>query len=256
METMSNALQAGFRHVWSSAILGSSCQVAQGEALRASGIDRAELFIVGTVNSGGEGCTGFGTCYEQTMSGAQEQFQSLGFDTLDMIMLNYPTGAGCQSIAGQWEAFEELYAKERVRAIAVSNFSPEQIECITANASATVPSVNRLHYSIGDAGTVIEDNARHGIFVQSYSPLSSHGKAAALIIDSDCKSIGQRHGKTAPQVALKWILQTNGTVAMQSINLTHLQEDIDIFDFELTEEELGTLNAKSLQDQQLADVLV
>merc|ERR1719473_1586563 len=124
------------------------------------------------------------------MSGAEEQFETLGFESLDMIMLDYPSRAsGCDAISGQWKAFEELYASKRVRTIAVSNFSPEQMECITSNATSTVPAVNQLHYSVGDAGTMIADNAKYGIVVQSYSPLNS----GSLISDEDCKSIGEKH---------------------------------------------------------------
>merc|ERR1711953_333350 len=148
--------------------------------------------------------------------------------------------SGCDAIQGQWKAFEELYANKRVRTIAVSNFSPDQIECITSNSTATVPSVSQLHYSVGDAGTMIEDNAKYGIVVQSYSPLNS----GSLIYDEDCKSIGEKYSKTAAQIALKWIIQTNGTVATQSTSLTHLQEDVDLFDFEMIEDELATLSAK------------
>merc|ERR1719277_1348343 len=175
------------------------------------------------------------------MSEAEQQFQVIGYDTLDMIMLDYPSYSGCDAVVGQWKAFEELLANKRVRTIAVSNFSPDQIECITSNASATVPSVNQLHYSVGDAGTMIADNAKYGIYVQSYSPLNS----GSLISDSDCKAIGDKYGKSAAQIALRWIIQTNGTVATQSTSLVHLQEDMDLFDFDLTEEELAKLNAKA-----------
>lgn len=238
-DATSKALQAGFQFVWSSVLIGSGCQAAQGDAIRASGMDRSKLFIAGTVNSAG--CSNLDDCYTSTMSESEQQFQVLGFDTLDMLMLDYPAYSGCDAIAGQWKAFEELYAQNRVRTIAVSNFSPDQIECITSNASATVPSVNQLHYSVGDAGTMIADNAKYGIYVQSYSPLNS----GSLISDDDCKAIGAKYGKSAAQVALKWIIQTNGTIATQSTSLAHLQEDVDLFDFELTEDELATLNGKS-----------
>jgi len=80
--------------------------------------------------------------------------------------------------------------------------------------------------------------------VQSYSPLNS----GSLVSDADCKSIGENHSKSAAQIALKWILQTTGTVATQSTKLNHLQEDLDIFDFVLTDDELATLNSKSAQE--------
>jgi len=245
-DATSKALEAGFRNIWSSVLVGSGCQAAQGDAIRASGINRSELFIAGTVNTGG--CSDFDSCYSQTKSGAEGQFEVLGFDKLDMIMLDYPTYSGCDAIAGQWAAFEELYANQRVGTIAVSNFSPTQIECITSNSSATIPSINQLHYSVGDAGTMIEDNAKYGIVVQSYSPLNG----GSLVSDEDCKSIGANYNKSAAQIALKWIVQTGGTVATQSTSLSHLQEDLNIFDFEMSDDELAQLSAKFAQTDMVA----
>lgn len=243
-DATSKALQAGFRFVWSSLDGGPYCQVAQGEGIRASGIDRSSLFIAGTSNAG-RYCTDFDGCYESTMSTAQQQFTNLGFEVLDMLMLDFPSSAGCDAIRGQWKAFEELYADQRVRTIAVSNFSPQQVECITSNASATVPSVNQLHYSVDHAFGYIEDNGKYGIVVQAHSALNG----GSLLRDADLISIGKNHNKTAAQVAFKWILQTNGTVATQSTSLDHLQEDMDIFDFALSDDELATLNMKSMHTQ-------
>jgi len=219
-DATSLAIQAGFRFIWSSVLIGDECQVAQGKAIADSGM-RSELFIAGTVNSGS--CSGIDGCYDETKNGAEGQFKALGVDYLDMLMLDYPT-QGCEGITGQWKAFEEFLAAGLVGTIAVSNFSPDQIQCITANAGATVPAVNQIHYSIGSKGTMIEDNAKFGVQVQSYSPLNS----GALIRDADTVSIGQTHNKSGAQIALKWILQTKGTVATQSTSLKHLQEDMAI----------------------------
>lgn len=238
-DATSLAIQAGFRFIWSSVLVGDECQNAQGQAI-ANSDKRSELFIAGTVNSGS--CSGIDGCYDQTKNGADGQFAVLGVDYLDMLMLDYPT-QGCDGIAGQWKAFEEFLAGGRVGTIAVSNFSPDQIQCITANTSATVPAVNQLHYSVGSKGTMIEDNAKFGVQVQSYSPLNS----GQLIRDADTVSIGQGYNKSGAQIALKWILQTKGTVATQSTSLKHLQEDMAIFDFAMTEAELAQLSAKGAQ---------
>jgi diketogulonate reductase-like aldo/keto reductase len=231
-----DAITAGFRFIWSSALIGTSCQEAQGQALAASDVDRSELFISGTVNTGY--CSGLDSCYQQTLQDSNAQFTILGQDKLDMLMLDYPTQS-CDGIAGQWKAFEELYSAGRVRSIAVSNFDSDQLACLGANA--TVPVVNQLHFSVGSSITMIEDNAKLGIVVQSYSPLDS----GRLVHDTDCANIGSAHGKSAAQVAFKWILQHNGTVATQSTNIQHLQEDIDIFDFMLSDDEMNVLDGKS-----------
>jgi diketogulonate reductase-like aldo/keto reductase len=231
-----DAISAGFRFIWSSALIGETCQEAQGEAIAASPVDRSDLFISGTVNTGS--CSGFDTCNQQTGQEANAQFTILKQDTLDMLMLDYPS-RDCDGIAGQWKAFEDLYSAGKVRSIAVSNFDSDQLACL--GADATVPVVNQLHFSVGSDVQVVEDNAKLGIVVQSYSPLDS----GRLVHDEDCASVGTAHSKSAAQVAFKWILQHNGTVATQSTNIQHLQEDIDIFDFMLSDDEMNLLDGKS-----------
>merc|ERR1712195_278916 len=103
-------------------------------------------------------------------------------------------------MGGQWKAFEELYAAMQVRTIAVSNFSPEQLKCISSNASATIPSVNQMPYSIGHGSdTVVADDGALGVFVQTYSPLSTVAPSDPLLT-----KIAASHKKSWAQVALKW----------------------------------------------------
>jgi len=244
----SYALQAGFRFIWSSVLVGSSCQSAQGEVIQASGIARSELFVSGTVDT--SGCSSLDSCYQSTLANANAQFEVLGLEQLDMLMLDYPAYSGCDAITGQWKAFEEIYAAGRARSIAVSNFSPEQMDCIVSNASATVPSVNMLYYSVGSAGTKIEDNAKYGVVLQAYSPLGG----GRLVHDELCANIGKNYNKSGVQIALKWILQTNGTFATQSTNLGHLVDDMDIFDFTMTDDEVDQLSAHSSSAQMAAFV--
>eukprot|EP00933_Yihiella_yeosuensis_P027695 TRINITY_DN2158_c2_g2_i1.p1 TRINITY_DN2158_c2_g2~~TRINITY_DN2158_c2_g2_i1.p1 ORF type:complete len:297 (-),score=54.41 TRINITY_DN2158_c2_g2_i1:73-963(-) len=235
-----SALEAGFRFVWSSILVGADCQKSQGEAISASGIPRTELFLAGTVNT--KGCSGLDSCYQRTKADAAEQFKSLKADTLDMLMLDYPASEKCDDIQGQWKAFEELYAAKLVRAISVSNFSPKQLECITSNKTATVPAVNQMPYSVGHGSdTVVSDNAKYGIVVQAYSPLGSGN----LAHDPDCVKIGKAYGKSSAQVAFRWILQHKVTIATQSTSVQHLKEDLDIFDFKLSDSDMKVLDSRS-----------
>jgi len=234
------ALKAGFRFIWSSMLIGSPCQAAQWKAIQASSVALSDIFVGGTVNT--QSCMGTTDCYLKTKAGAESQFQILAKKPLDMLMLDYPSGsAGCDGILGQWKAFEEFYAAKQVKTIAVSNFSPEQFKCISMNASATVPSVNQMPFSIGHGtDTVIADDGVLGVFVQAYSPLSGVDSSDALLA-----KIGSAHNKSWAQVALKWIAQRNATINTQSTKSGHLQEDVDIFDFTLSSEEMMQLNAHS-----------
>lgn len=232
------ALEAGFRFIWSSALIGAECQKAQGEAIKAQSIKREDIFISGTVNS--QGCGDKASCQSQTKAAAEQQFTTLGVTYLDMLMLDYPAGSSCDGIVGQWNAFSEIYAQKRVKTIAVSNFSPDQMKCILSNTSAVVPSVNQMQYSVGHGhDTVVADNAKHHTVVQAYSPLGSGN----LATDPMCERIGKAHNKSAAQVALRWILQHNATINTQSTHLEYLQQDADIFDFELSPEDMKQLDA-------------
>jgi diketogulonate reductase-like aldo/keto reductase len=234
------ALKAGFRFIWSSMLIGSPCQAAQWKAIQASSVALSDIFVGGTVNT--QSCTGTNDCYLQTKAGAESQFQILAKNPLDMLMLDYPSGgAGCDGVLGQWKAFEEFYAAKQVMTIAVSNFSPEQLKCITSNTSATVPSVNQMPFSVGHGtDTVIADDGVFGVFVQAYSPLSGLDSSDALLT-----KIGKAHNKSWAQVGLKWIAQRNVTINTQSTKMSHLQEDVDIFDFTLSHDEMSQLNAHS-----------
>merc|ERR1712070_208544 len=224
----SEALQAGFKFIWSSTLIGADCQKAQADAIKASKLPRDSLFVAGTVNTGS--CSGMQACHDSTKSAAQEQANLLGVPVLDMLMLDYPS-SDCPSISGQWQAFEELYHAKQVRTIAVSNFDSDQLHCLLGNTTTTsvvVPAVNQLQYSVGHGhDTIVDDNAHYGIVVQAYSPLGSGNLAS----DSQLKAIGTHHNKTAAQVALRWILQHNATITTESTQLSYLEEDADIFDF-------------------------
>jgi len=236
------ALDAGFRFVWSSTLIGAECQKAQWQAIKSSSVPLDKIFVAGTVDTGS--CQGPDDCYEQTKSGAQEQFKILAKDPLDMLMLDYPSSsAGCGGVLGQWKAFEELYAAKKVRTIAVSNFEAEQLKCVTSNVTI-IPSVNQMQYSVGSGrDTVVADNGVFGIHVQAYSPLGS----GLILSDPMVNKIAKAHGKSAAQVALRWIVQHNVSIATQSTNPKHLKGDVEIFDFVLSQAEMGQLNAHALR---------
>merc|ERR1711907_28129 len=235
-QATSDALAAGFRFVWSSALIGQDCQAAQGAAIASSGLPRASLFISGTVNSGD--CTDNAGCYTQTKTSAEAQFTTLNVTKLDMLMLDYPSSAGCDGILGQWKAFSELYNAKKVSAIAVSNFDGDQLECVTKDQNGVKPTVNQLSYSVGMSSDIVDQNAKYDIVVQAYSPLGNGGLASDPLL----QTIGKQHNKTAAQVALRWILQHNATINTQSTNPQHLQQDAQIYDFSLTSEEMTKLD--------------
>lgn len=198
----------------------------------------------------------------------------------------------CESIRGQWIAFEEMHAAKLTRSISVSNFSPQQLDCVLETATVK-PVVNQLPISVAyHPGDSIAENNKRDILVQAWAPLGgSLGGRFDKNIKNACAKIGKKYNKSfaqvrrlsvcrctfmvsvccfglfsrklcmrrdrlnilgslwcktlvlSSQVALRWIVQSGGSFTMQSKNKDHFSEDINIFDFELTEEEMKTLSS-------------
>lgn len=117
------------------------------------------------------------------------------------------------------------------------------MQCILSNKNSTVPTLTMSKFAVGHGhDTVVEDNAKHNIAVLSFSPLGD----GALVSDELCESIGAKYSKSAAQVALKWVLQRGATLVTQSTKLSHLQGDVDIFDFTLSDDDMLQLNDHKL----------
>ena len=158
-------------------------------------------------------------------------------DKLDMIMLDYP-GPNSESIRGQWKAFEEMKAQGLVDDLAVSNFSPSQLDAIL-DADATKPTVNQLPFSVAfHPRDILDYNTKRGVLVQSWSPLSR----VLGRYGGDLSSIGSKYGKSAAQVGLRWIVQSGAAFCTQSKSKSHFEEDLNVFDFNLTDEEMRRIN--------------
>lgn len=238
------AIDAGFRYVWSSVLVGADCQRAQRAAIDAHpSTNRAALFLAGTVDT--SSCSSEATCKSDTLAGALEQRRRLGPEPLDQLMLDYPSRAGCPAIRGQWAAFTDLYESHQVRSIAVSNFGTTELSCLLgsgAPAGTLVPAVNQLRFSVGQTANVdLALHHSHGITVQAYSPLGS----GAVVRNPTVAAIGEARTPTrsAAQVGLRYILQKGIAVATQSTNDDHLAEDADIFEWSLTANEMAELDA-------------
>ena len=170
---------------------------------------------------------------------------------LDMIMLDYPClDDAC--IRGQWRAFEEMLREGRVRSLAVSNFSPKQLDVILA-MGGTTPTVNQLAYCVGyhDPGLVAA-NARRDVHVQAWSPLGNgrltRFRRDAPAIREACEAVGRAHGgKSAEQVALRWITQSGASFTVQASSGSHFADDVSLFDFALTGEEMRRLEELNVQ---------
>lgn len=234
------AIGAGYRNFFASARAKNQRGFARGIA--ASGLPREELFICGSVYSGR--ARGFQQAYLATLQGCEENLQSLaagGLAYVDLIMLDAPA-KGAEAMRGQWRAFEDMLASGGARSLAVSNFSPQQLDSILSLPSAPRPVVNQLRYSVGQYDSdVVEENRRRGVAVQAYSPLN--GGRLPRPARAACAELGRKYGKSFAQVALRWILQRGACFTTQSFSKEHLVENRGVFDFALTDAEMEQLSA-------------
>merc|ERR1740121_2615021 len=232
------ALEAGYRNFFSSVLAQN--QKGFARAIKKSGIPREELFICGSVLS--NQVQGFDAAFKLSQLGCKanmEAFSVGGIDYIDMIMLDYP-GPDEESIRGQWEALEEMKRAGLTRSLAVSNFSPKQLDILLADNRTTVPAVNQLAYGVGLRDTdakAIQENLNRGVAVQARFPLAGLFGNRPLIgssaAEAACKEIGKKYGKSAKQVALRWIIDTGGTFTTSVDLKPSFEEDINIFDFKL-----------------------
>lgn len=231
------ALEVGYRNFFASVLAGN--QKGFAKAVKASGVPRDDLYICGSVLS--NRVNGEQAAYQKTKQGCLENMEAMAagnIDKLDMIMLDYP-GPNDESIRGQWQAFEEMVSKEKtVDDLAVSNFSPSQLDAILVNPDATKPTVNQLPFSVANhpAG-ILEYNAKRDILVQSWSPLSRVLPRYGKTLDE----IGKTYGKSAAQVGLRWIIQSGAGFSTQSKKKSHFEEDLNVFDFSLSDAEMAKI---------------
>ncbi len=234
------ALETGYRNFFASVLAGN--QKGFARAIKDSNIPLSDLYICGTVLS--NRAQGYKAAYAKTIKGCEENINIMSqfgnIPKLDMIMLDYPAGDD-ESIKGQWDAFQDFQRQNLVNDLAISNFNARQLDSILVNNSnlCSKPVVNQLPLSIANhPARFLEDNAARGIHVQSWSPLSTTLPKYKDILTS----IGNKYGKSAAQVGLRWIVQGGASYCVQSQKASHFTEDLDVFDFSLSAGDVEKLN--------------
>ncbi|MFI0241054.1 aldo/keto reductase [Streptomyces sp. NPDC016845] len=226
---VATALDAGYRSVDTAAIYGNERGV--GRALADSGIARDELFVTTKLWNADQG-------YDATLAAFDASLDKLGLDHVDLYLIHWPAPAR-DLYAETWRALEKLYADGRTRAIGVSNFQPAHLERLLAEGSV-VPAVNQIELHPGLQQRELRDfHAEHGIVTEAWSPLAQ----GAVLEDEAVTTIAARHGKSPAQVVLRWHLQTGNVVIPKSVTETRIRENLDVFGFELSADELDALAA-------------
>ena len=231
------AVAAGYTHIDTAAFYCNERSV--GEGVRQSGKPRSELFITSKVWNTDRG-------YDKTLRSCEKSLTELGTDYLDLYLIHWPAnrlqfGDKADSInLDTWKAMERLVDEKMVRSIGLSNFYPQHLEPVIANA-CIAPAVDQIEYH---PGLLQEDTVefcrRHGILVEAWSPLGRGG----LLDNPDIVETARVHGKTPAQVILRWVLQKDVLPLVKSVHAERIRENIGIFDFTLTEKEMALIDAQ------------
>ena len=226
-DAVGEALRLGYRLVDTAAVYGNEREV--GEALNGSGIDRAELYVTTKVWNSDHG-------RDATRKACHESLSKLGLDYLDLYLIHWPVPSHDMYVE-TWQAMEELRDEGLIRSIGVCNFNEEHLDRLAADTD-TVPAVNQveLHLYFQQAG-LRQANADRGILTEDWSPLAE----GRPFEEETVKGIADAHERTPAQVVLRWHLQLGSVVIPKSVTPERIAENLEVFDFELSDEEMDRL---------------
>ncbi|MGO4596252.1 aldo/keto reductase [Terrabacter sp. 2RAF25] len=233
------ALATGYRHIDTAAAYGNEREV--GEAVRDSGVPRDEVFVETKIWISDYG-------YEQTLHGFDKSAGKLGVEQVDLLILHQALPSAFARTLEAYRALETLLADGKVRAIGVSNFMVEHLTALLDKATV-VPAVNQIElHPYFQQREVQAFGAEHGILTQAWSPIGGitfyrDGSHGSTLQDPVIAGIADAHGKTPAQVMLRWHLQQGRSVIPKSTKAHRIAENVDVFDFDLTSDELASIDA-------------
>lgn len=224
---VTDALEVGYRHIDTAAIYGNEEGV--GSALASSGIPRDELFV--TTKLWNDRQTDAPAAFEESL-------EKLGLDYVDLYLIHWPTPEK-DTFVEAWKSLETIYASGRAKAIGVSNFLVPHLEKLLANTEI-VPAVNQIELHPAHQQPEVTAFARqHGIEIEAWGPLGQ-GKYPLFELP-EVADAAAAHGKTPAQVVIRWHLQTGNIVFPKSNRRERMAENFDVFDFELTTDEVAAI---------------
>lgn len=232
------AIGDGYRLIDTAAAYGNEAEV--GEGIRASGIDRADIFVTTKLKPDDFG-------YDEGLRAFDRSMAALGFEMLDLYLLHWPMPKRFEDTIASWKAAERLLAEGRVRAIGVCNLSPNHLDALIARTEI-VPVVNQVElHPFLVQNALCETNAKLGIVTQAWSPIGgvnrywesgedplTHGVIVAL---------AEKYRKSPAQIILRWHLERGVSVIPKSVKPARIAENIDVFDFALDAGDIAAIDA-------------
>ncbi len=230
-EAVAEALRVGYRHIDTAEMYGNEREV--GEGLRAAGLDRGDVFVTSKLNNSFHEPDEARKAFDETLS-------ELGFDYVDLFLIHWPLPTLYDGdFVSTWKTMEEFHDDGRARSIGVSNFQVDHLERL-AEETDTVPAVNQIEvhpYFAND--TLREYGQEHGIATEAWSPIAQGG----VLEDPTITGIADKVGKTPAQVVLRWHIQRGDIVFPKSVTPARIEENFDLFDFELDSSDMDEISA-------------
>ena len=224
-----DALEVGYRHIDTAEMYGNEKEV--GQAIAESGLNREDVFVTSKLNNGFHEHDAALTAFDGTLA-------ALGFEYIDLFLIHWPLPA-VGDFVETWKALEEIHQSGRARAIGVSNFQPAHIRRLL-DETDTVPAVNQIeihpYLTQDDVRAFDFDN---DIANEAWSPIAQGG----VLGDPVIQKIASRLGKTSAQVTLRWHIQRGDIVFPKSVTLGRVVENFELFDFELTDDDVAAISA-------------
>ena len=227
--TVEMALDAGYRHIDTAAAYRNEAGV--GAALAASGLPREDVFVTTKLWNTQQG-------HDAALTAFEASLERLGLDHVDLYLIHWPVPDEDRFV-DTWRAFERIYEEEAACTIGVSNFRIEDLERLEVETS-TRPTINQIELHPRFQQVDLRAfHAEHGIATEAWSPLAQ----GELLDDETIAEIAERHGKTPAQTILRWHLQLGNVVIPKSVTPERIRENIEVFDFELSDEEMSSFAA-------------
>jgi diketogulonate reductase-like aldo/keto reductase len=228
IDPVRTAIESGYRLIDTAAAYQNEEGV--GKAIADSGVPRDELFVTTKLWNADQG-------YDTTMRAFETSLGKLGLDTVDLYLIHWPLPKRDRYV-DTWKAFEKIYEQGRARAIGVSNFTQRHLNRLFEE-TGVVPAVNQIELHPRLPQQEMRDfHAQHGIATEAWSPL---GQGKGLLEDPTLATLASSTGKSSAQVVLRWHIQLGNIVIPKSVTPDRIQQNIEVFDFELSDADMGTI---------------
>ena len=235
-----DAIEVGYRLIDTAQSYGN--EEAVGNAIKKSGVPRKELFITTKV-----WITNYG--YNQTIASVEASLKKMQLDYLDLVLLHQPFN----DYYGAYRALIDLYKKGKIKAIGVSNFYPDRLVDL-ALFNEVKPAVNQVEVNVFHQQIEAQTyNEKYGVQMEAWAPFAEGRNN--MFSNPELQEIGDKYNKSIAQVILRWLVQRNIVPLAKSVKKTRMQENINIFDFELSDEDMQKISAMDKKESSFIMIL-